>query len=106
MVLFVVVLLLLIVLAYLLGTIGRIGLMRGTRKADGGAERLGFGELWSESLPFFWRVFGLSFLLGLAFLVILLPLILFGVCDRRHWLPLPDTPVLCHGSSLLDRWRS
>ena len=78
-VLFVVVLLLLIVLSVFLGTIGRIGVVRGTRKADGGAERLGFGELWSESLPFFWRVFGLSFLLGLAFLVILLPLILFGV---------------------------
>jgi membrane-anchored glycerophosphoryl diester phosphodiesterase (GDPDase) len=68
-----------IVLAIFLGTVGRIGLIRGTMKADGGAERLGFGELFQESLPFFWRVFGLSVLLGLAFLVIVGPFIAAGV---------------------------
>jgi hypothetical protein len=77
-VLFVVALLVLIVLSIFLGSIGRIGLTRGTLKADGGAERLGFGELWSESMPFFWRVFGLSFLLGLVFLILIIPLIALG----------------------------
>ena len=77
--LFVLLALVLVALAMFLGTIGRIGLIRGTFEADGGAEKLGFGALFRESLPFFWRVFGLTFLIGLAFFIVLLPLILFGV---------------------------
>lgn len=76
---FVLLVLVLVVLAIFLGTIGRIGLIRGTYRAERGAERLAFGELFSESMPYFWRVFGLSLLIGLAFLLLLLPLVLFGV---------------------------
>lgn len=54
-----------------LGTIGRIGLIRGTSQADDGRENLIFGQLFSESLPYFWRVFGLSLLMALPFLVAL-----------------------------------
>jgi len=75
----VVLVLVLIVLGVFLGTIGRIGLIKGTYQAEQGAERLVFGELFSESMPYFWRVFGLSLLIGLIFLLILIPLILFGV---------------------------
>jgi hypothetical protein len=64
---------------YFLGMMGRIGLIKGTALADKGAEHLVFGELWSESMPFFWRVFGLNFLVGLAFLIILIPLIVISV---------------------------
>ena len=78
-VVFVLLALVLFVLAIFLGTIGRIGLIRGTYQAERGAERLIFGELFSGSMPYFWRVFGLSLLIGLAFLLLLLPLILFGV---------------------------
>jgi hypothetical protein len=77
--LFVIVLLAIIIVSILLGTIGRIGLIKGTIQGDADVERLGFGELWTESLPFFWRIFLLSLLVGLAFLVILLPAILIGV---------------------------
>jgi hypothetical protein len=63
---------------YFLGMMGRIGLIKGTALADKGAEHLVFGELWSESMPFFWRIFGINFLFGMAFLVILIPLVLFG----------------------------
>lgn len=77
--LFVLLALVLVALAMFLGTIGRIALVRGTFEADGGAERLSFGALFRESLPFFWRVFGLTFLIGLAFFIVLMPLILFGV---------------------------
>jgi hypothetical protein len=63
---------------YMLGMMGRIGLIKGAALADKGAEHLAFGELWSESMPFFWRIFGINFLFGLAFLVILIPLVLFG----------------------------
>ena len=75
----VLVVLVLMVLGLFLGTMGKIGLIRGTVKADSGAEKLPFRELFRESLPYFWRVFLLSFLIGLAFLVIFVPLVLFGI---------------------------
>lgn len=53
-----------------LGAIGKIGLIRGTAQAEGGAESLVFGELFSGSVPYFWRMFGLSLILSIpAFLV-------------------------------------
>ena len=65
--------LLLVLLAIFLGTIGRIGLIRGAHEADQGVERLTFGGLFQSSTPFFWRIFGLNLLFGLAiFLVVLL----------------------------------
>jgi len=73
------VLILLGFILYALGMMGRIGLIKGTYKAESGAESLAFGEIWAESMPYFWRIFGLNFLIGLAFLVIFIPLILFGV---------------------------
>jgi hypothetical protein len=54
-------------------------LIRGTYQAERGTERLVFGELFSGSMPYFWRVFGLSLLIGLIFLLIFAPLVLFGV---------------------------
>jgi hypothetical protein len=77
--LFVLLALVLVALAMFLGTIGRISLIRGTFEADAGAERLAFRALFRESLPFFWRVFGLTFLIGLAFFIVIMPLVLFGV---------------------------
>jgi len=76
---FVILALALIALTIFLGTIGRIGLIIGTNKAEQGAEKLIFGEMFSECMPYFWRVFGLSLLIGLIFLIIFIPLIFFGV---------------------------
>jgi len=64
---------------YALGMIGRIGMIKGTALAEKGAESIAFGEVWSESLPYFWRIFGLNFLAGLAFAVLIIPLVLVGV---------------------------
>lgn len=72
-------LLLLMILSIFLGTIGRIGLIKGSFQAEQGVEKLAFGELFRASLPYFWRVFGLSFLVGLASLVILMPPVLLGI---------------------------
>ncbi len=66
------------IIIYAIGMMGRIGLIKGTYKAENG-QSLVFGEIWSESMPYFWRIFGLNFLIGLAFFVIFIPLILFGV---------------------------
>lgn len=78
-VVFVVLVLALVILSVFLGTIGRIGLISGTYQAEGGAQQLIFGELFSNSMPYFWRVFGLSLVIGLLALLVILPLVLFGV---------------------------
>src|SRR5512133_280094 len=77
----VVVLVLLVIsfLSYALGMVGRIGMIKGTALAEKGAEHIAFGEVWSESLPYFWRIFGLNFLIGLAFVVLIVPFVLVGV---------------------------
>src|SRR6266508_1358041 len=81
-VVFVLLILVLVVLSLFFGTIGRIGLIKGTVQAEQGAERLIFGELFSESMPYFWRVLGLSVLIGLILFFVLLflfiPLAFFG----------------------------
>ena len=76
---FVVFILILSLLFYALGMMGRIGLIKGVYKVENGAESLIFAELWSESIPYFWRIVGMNLLVGLAFAVILIPLILVGV---------------------------
>lgn len=53
-----------------IGTIGRIGLVKGALEGDRGAVSLSFGELFQQVRPFFWRVIGLGLLLALVFLVI------------------------------------
>jgi hypothetical protein len=53
-----------------LGTIGRIGLIHGTGQVEAG-QNVAFGQLFSESMPYFWRVFGLSVLVGLPFLIVI-----------------------------------
>jgi hypothetical protein len=73
------VVLLLVVISIFLGTIGRIGLIKGSYQAEMGAETLAIGELFSNSMPYFWRVFGLSFLIGLAFFIVILPIVLLGI---------------------------
>jgi hypothetical protein len=77
-----------------LGTIGKIGLIRGAFRADSGEEKLQFGELFRGSLPYFWRVFLLSFLIGLAALLIFLPLTIFGVVTAGIGF-LCIVPLLC-----------
>jgi hypothetical protein len=76
----IVVLLVLWLVAIFLGTIGRIGLIRGVVQAESGTERMNFGELFSGSMPYFWRVFGLTLLVGIvsffAFLILGLPLVI------------------------------
>ena len=69
----------LIVLAIFLSTIGRIGLIRGAQQVEGGAASLAFGELLSGSMPYFWRVFGLSLLVGIVSTVVIGGVLLLAV---------------------------
>ena len=76
---FVLFILLISILFYALGIMGRIGLIKGVYKVENGAETLTFPELWSESMPYFWRIFGINFLIGLAVFIMIVPLVLLGV---------------------------
>jgi hypothetical protein len=58
-----------------LSTIGRVGLIRGTFVAETETEKLIFGRLFSESTPYFWRMFGLSLLVALPVLIVFAVLI-------------------------------
>jgi small-conductance mechanosensitive channel len=73
------VILVLVVLAIFLGTVGRIGLIRGTQEAEGGRTTLIFSDLFNGSLPYFWRVFGLNLLAGLAVFIIFSIVIVVGI---------------------------
>jgi len=68
------------ILGIFLGTIGKIGLIRGTWQAEaGGAENLIFGQLFSESTPYFWRMFGLSLVVSLPFVILIAALVAGGL---------------------------
>ncbi|MEK6221757.1 MAG: hypothetical protein N2D54_05875, partial [Chloroflexota bacterium] len=56
----------LIIVSFVLRTIGRIGLIKGTLNAESGQEQLSFGELWQESLPILGRALGLNLMIGIV----------------------------------------
>ena len=58
------------IIFYILSTIGHIGVVHGTQLADEGAEKLPFGELFKGSFHYFWRIFLLDILIGLAIFVL------------------------------------
>jgi hypothetical protein len=66
---FVGVILVLWLLQIVLTNVGQIGLIRGAYHAEMGVEKIRFGELFTESLGYFWRMIGL-------WLVVWLPIIL------------------------------
>lgn len=94
----IVVIFLLSFIFFAIGMMGRAGLIKGTYQAEMGAESLQFGELWSESMRFFGRIFGLNFLFSfLSFviaLVIFVPLIFLGVATAGVGL-LCLLPLIC-----------
>lgn len=70
------VILVLVVLAIFLSTVGRIGLIQGVKQAEKQTDRLTFGELFRSSLPYFWRVFLLNLLFGLAYAAVIIALVI------------------------------
>jgi len=82
-----------------LGTIGRIGLIKGSAEADAGAEVLTFSGLWKESTPYFWRIFWLSFLIGAPFAVAAIALVIGLIVAMIPFVR--DNPDATAGSTLL-----
>ena len=71
--------LVIILLSIFFSVMGRIGLIKGALDADGDAERLSFGELWKTGLHYFWRILGLSLLIGSPILLFYLVIGIGGV---------------------------
>ncbi len=70
------------IVLWLVGIFGRTGLARGAWQADGGVEGIGFNELSRHSLSRYWRVAGMTLLVGLpgfAIALIVITLSVFGV---------------------------
>ena len=66
--------------------------------ADSGQGPLSFGQVWSSSTPFFWRVFLLNLLIGLvvglAVLILLLPVVFLGIATMGIGM-ICILPILC-----------
>lgn len=71
--------------------IGTAGLVRGVTQVEDGAQSLHFGELLSESLKYFWRLFGAALILWIPFYTVFF-LILFGVLTFGIF-PVIDDPA-------------
>lgn len=67
------------IITVFLSTIGKIGLIRGTSQADGNDESLIFGQLFSESTPYFWRVLGLTIIQGLPIFIFSMTIAIFVI---------------------------
>ncbi|MBP1701445.1 MAG: putative rane protein [Chloroflexi bacterium] len=72
--LFLLVVLVISAILIFLSTVGKIGLIQGVWKVEQGATRLTFGELFRASTPYFWRVFGMYFLVVLIFALVIIVL--------------------------------
>ncbi len=59
-----------------LSTMGSIGLIRGVYHAEMGAEKISFGNLFRESLGYFWRIVGLA---SVVFVPVIIALIVMFV---------------------------
>ena len=68
-----------VILAIFLGTIGRVGVIRGAIQADQNTRKPEFSELFNGSMPYFWRVFGLNVLVGLAVALIFGAFVAIGI---------------------------
>ncbi len=90
--------LLLAIIFAAIATVGKTGLVSGTKRADKGEDKLHLNELFKDSLHYFWRVFWFNVLAGLAvffvILIIFVPLILLGIFTAGIGL-LCLIPLLC-----------
>lgn len=73
--------LILALLFYVLGIVGRVGLIKGTVQIEGGADSLSFGMLFENIQPYLGRALGLNLLILLAGLALgfLVFIVVFGV---------------------------
>lgn len=97
-ILLIIALVLLLVAFAVIGTIGRISLIKGVNDVEEGAEKLHFFPLLKSSLRYFWRFFLHGLLvfvvIVIIMLVIMVPMILLGVMTKGIG-ALLLIPILC-----------
>ena len=59
--------------------IGWAGVFKGTFEVEKGKQNITFSELWKISLPYFWRVLGILFLVGLGMTLVFMVPAMLGV---------------------------
>jgi hypothetical protein len=76
--------LVLVVIQIFLSLVGTAGLARGVVHAESGAETIRFGELFSESLKYFWRLFWSGLIIFLpVFLFLIIGVVIFVFSIER-----------------------
>ncbi len=66
------------VIVMALSTVGRIGLIQGTKLADEDEDaQVTFSGLFNSMKPYFWRVLGLNLLIGVGFFMIIVMMVFF-----------------------------
>lgn len=83
---FIALVLLSIILQIFLSTVGAAGLARGVVRVENGAVSLRFGELFSESLGYFWRLFGAALIIWLPVILIFILVILAMIIPSMNGL--------------------
>ncbi len=90
---------------FLISVFGRTALTRGAWQADSGVDHLGFGQLVNESVAPFWRVAGVTLLVGLpgfAIALIFIFIFIFGlVTSFSREIPGVAIILLCVGLPLV-----
>ena len=90
---------------FLISVFGRTALTRGAWQADSGVDHLGFGQLVNESVAPFWRVAGVTLLVGLpgfAIALIFIFIFIFGlVTSISREIPGIAIILLCVGLPLV-----
>jgi hypothetical protein len=70
--------LIMMILIMFISVVVQVATTYGALKVEKGAEKLAFREMFSESLPYFWRVFGLYFIFGGAWMLFILGFMAVG----------------------------
>ncbi|MEK6221363.1 MAG: hypothetical protein N2D54_03860, partial [Chloroflexota bacterium] len=64
---------------YLVGIVGRVGLIKGTHQVEAGAEALTLAELIQETKPYLLRAIGLNLLIALASIAIAVVIVVLAI---------------------------
>ncbi len=92
------IMLVVVVLVIFLSTIGKIGVIKASHQAESGQEKFTFNQVFKDSTPYFWRVFLLNLLVGVAIFITIFLLVTLGFLGSIATLGIGlicFIPVLC-----------
>lgn len=87
-------------LTYSCYIIGSVGVMKGISLVDSNAESFGFVSLLQDSLKYFWPVAAIFFVIGVVFIIIMIPALVLGPMVFLIFLFL--IPIFLFGRTLVE----